>query len=41
MPGFLMSMRVFYDGDTFPSLPGGWKTLDWLVSSNLRWNECD
>lgn len=24
-------MRVFYDGDTYVSLPGGFKTLDYLV----------
>ena len=30
-PGFLMAMRVFYDGDTFVSLPGGFKTLDYVV----------
>lgn len=31
MPGFLMVMRVFYDGDTYASLPGGFKVLDYLV----------
>lgn len=30
-PGFLMVMRVFYDGDTFVSLPGGFKIVDYLV----------
>ncbi|KAH7329903.1 hypothetical protein BKA65DRAFT_480081 [Rhexocercosporidium sp. MPI-PUGE-AT-0058] len=29
-PGFLMAMRVFYDGDTFVSLPGGFKMLDYV-----------
>jgi hypothetical protein len=32
LPGFLLMMRVAYDGDMYPSLPGGWKGLDWLVS---------
>jgi hypothetical protein len=32
LPGFLLAMRVSYDGDMYPSLPGGWKGLDWLVS---------
>ena len=31
-PSFLMVMRVFYDGDTYVSLPGGFKMLDYLVS---------
>lgn len=31
-----MIMRVFYDGDTYVSLPGGFKTLDYLVSSSWR-----
>jgi len=39
MPGFLFLMRVFYDGDTIPSLPGGWKGLDWLVNLTLRVGE--
>ncbi|KUJ14515.1 uncharacterized protein LY89DRAFT_736548 [Mollisia scopiformis] len=30
LPGFLLIMRVFYDGDTYPSLPGGFKTLDYI-----------
>lgn len=30
LPGFLMTMRVSYDGDMYPSLPGGFKSLDWL-----------
>ncbi|KAL5314151.1 hypothetical protein ACEPPN_018575 [Leptodophora sp. 'Broadleaf-Isolate-01'] len=29
-PGFLLAMRVFYDGDTFVSLPGGFKVLDYV-----------
>ena len=32
MPGFLGIMRVFYDNDTYVALPGGFKTLDYLVS---------
>jgi len=32
-PGFLMAMRAFYDGDTFVSLPGGFKTLDYVFLS--------
>lgn len=30
-----MTMRVAYDGDMYPSLPGGFKFLDWLVSLSL------
>lgn len=30
-----MMMRVAYDGDMYPSLPGGFKFLDWLVSLSL------
>ncbi|TVY31848.1 hypothetical protein LSUB1_G008296 [Lachnellula subtilissima] len=30
MPSFLMVMRAFYDGDAFPSLPGGFKWFDYL-----------
>ncbi|KUJ12745.1 uncharacterized protein LY89DRAFT_721624 [Mollisia scopiformis] len=29
-PGFLLATRVFYDGDMFLALPGGFKTLDYL-----------
>ncbi|TVY90219.1 hypothetical protein LAWI1_G004386 [Lachnellula willkommii] len=29
MPSFLMVMRFFYDWDAFPSLPGGFKWLDY------------
>lgn len=36
MPGFLMAMRVFYDGDIYVALPGGFKTLDWLVRYSLE-----
>jgi len=28
MPGFFLAMRVAYDWDMYPSLPGGFKTLD-------------
>ncbi len=31
MPSFLMVMRVFYDGDTFVALPGGFKAVDYAV----------
>ena len=31
-PGFLLTMRVFYDHDTYPALPGGIKALDYAVS---------
>ena len=37
MPGFLMAMRVFYDSDTYVSLPGGFKTLDYLVRNLKLW----
>jgi len=33
MPGFLLAMRVFYDWDTYISLPGGFKALDYLFMS--------
>ena len=33
-----MTMRVAYDGDMYPSLPGGFKSLDWLVSLSLLVN---
>ncbi|KAG4422020.1 hypothetical protein IFR04_004879 [Cadophora malorum] len=29
MPGFFMTMRVFYDGDCYAALPGGFKMLDY------------
>jgi len=29
-----MIMRVFYDGDTYIALPGGFKMLDYLVRSS-------
>ncbi|KAH7403694.1 hypothetical protein BKA64DRAFT_669692 [Cadophora sp. MPI-SDFR-AT-0126] len=32
-PGFLMAMRAFYDGDTFVSLPGRFKVLDYVFLS--------
>lgn len=35
LPGLFMMMRVSYDGDMYPSLPGGFKSLDWLVSLSL------
>jgi hypothetical protein len=31
-PGMLLAFRVFSDHDTWISLPGGLKSLDWLVS---------
>jgi hypothetical protein len=31
MPSFPLAMRVFYDGDTFVALPGGFKWLDYAV----------
>jgi hypothetical protein len=30
-PGFLLAMRVFYDGDTYVSLPGKFWVLDYVV----------
>jgi hypothetical protein len=33
LPGFLLAMRASYDGDMYASLPGGFKTLDYLVRS--------
>lgn len=35
MPGFFMTMRVFYDGDCYAALPGGFKMLDYAVSTYL------
>jgi hypothetical protein len=32
MLGFLVVMYVFYDGNMFISLPGGFRTLDYLIS---------
>jgi len=31
MPGFLLFMQVAYDGDTYIALPGGIKSIDWIV----------
>jgi len=30
-----MATRVFYDGDMFVALPGGFKFLDYLVKSSF------
>lgn len=35
-PGLLHAFRAFYDGDTYVSLPGGWKVLDVIVSMTYR-----
>lgn len=35
-PGFLHTLRVFYDGDTYISLPGNFKFVDQIVSGGLR-----
>lgn len=32
-PGFLLAMRASFDGDMYPSLPGGIRFLDYLVRS--------
>jgi hypothetical protein len=31
-PGFLLAMRASYDADGYPSLPGGFKAVDYVVS---------
>ena len=36
MPGFFMTMRVFYDGDCYAALPGGFKMVDYAVSTYIR-----
>ncbi|MCJ1401130.1 hypothetical protein MMC11_004342 [Xylographa trunciseda] len=33
LPGFLLAMRASYDGDMYTSLPGGFKTLDYLFTA--------
>ncbi|KAH6723128.1 hypothetical protein BKA61DRAFT_585865 [Leptodontidium sp. MPI-SDFR-AT-0119] len=30
LPGFFLTMRVFYDGDCYAALPGGFKVVDWV-----------
>jgi hypothetical protein len=34
-PGFLLFMRASYDADGYPSLPGGFKIVDYVVSVEI------
>lgn len=36
LPGFWLTMRVFYDGDCYLALPGGVKSIDWAVSREMQ-----